>query len=248
VRLRDVTAELAQWRDMRGFHETIRHKMRTPLTSMITSLELLVRHVDRLSTEHLRELSTAALKGTKRLHSTIEDILVYLDASDSTKSGPRFELSHLQALATEIGSGLGIESVRVTCPQTLSTACIALSAQTMELALWEILENAYKFHPRNAPVVEIAVAHVRSGQVSVQVQDDGTSIPPEHLSRIWVPYYQGEKDFTGEVPGTGLGLPTVAALVWEVGGTCRAYNRQDGAGIVVELLLPVEEVGEQARE
>jgi hypothetical protein len=37
----------------------------------------------------------------------------------------------------------------------------------------------------------------------------------------------------------GLGLAMVATLVWGVGGTCRAYNRQDGQGIVVELVLPL---------
>jgi CheY-like chemotaxis protein/anti-sigma regulatory factor (Ser/Thr protein kinase) len=246
VRLRDVTAELTRQRDMRGFHETIRHKMRTPLMSMITGLELLVRHASKLSPEDVIELSTAALNGTRRLHSTIEDILAYLDVSGSTKPGPRFEISRLPSLAADIGSVLGIEPVRLTCPQALRTARVALSAQAVELALWEILENAHKFHPRRAPTVEIAVAYVRPGQISLQIQDDGMTISPEHLSQIWTPYYQGEKYFTGETPGMGLGLPSVAALVWEVGGTCRVYNREDATGIVVELLLPLEENGEQA--
>jgi K+-sensing histidine kinase KdpD len=56
---------------------------------------------------------------------------------------------------------------------------------------------------------------------------------------VWTPYYQGEKYFTGEAAGMGLGLSTVASLVWTVGGTCRLYNRNGGPGVVVELSIPV---------
>jgi K+-sensing histidine kinase KdpD len=57
---------------------------------------------------------------------------------------------------------------------------------------------------------------------------------------VWAPYFQAEKSFTGQVSGMGLGLPLVAALVWNVGGTSRLYNRIDRAGVVVELTLPLE--------
>ena len=40
------------------------------------------------------------------------------------------------------------------------------------------------------------------------------------------------------VSGMGLGLSMVATQVWSLGGTCRSYNRDDGPGIVVELVLP----------
>jgi nitrogen fixation/metabolism regulation signal transduction histidine kinase len=59
-----------------------------------------------------------------------------------------------------------------------------------------------------------------------------------------MPYYQGEKDFTGEAPGMGLGLSTVSAIVWGVGGACRITNREDGPGVIVELVVPEIEAGD----
>jgi len=41
------------------------------------------------------------------------------------------------------------------------------------------------------------------------------------------------------VKGIGLGLSLVSSLVWQVGGTCRAYNQEKWPGIVIELILPV---------
>jgi len=64
-------------------------------------------------------------------------------------------------------------------------------------------------------------------------------LSPEQLANMWIPYYQGEKYFTGEVDGMGLGLSMVGTLIWEVGGSCQAYNRTDSKGVVIELTLPL---------
>ena len=72
----------------------------------------------------------------------------------------------------------------------------------------------------------------------VRHADDGLTLSPEQLAHVWTPYYQAEKLFTGEVRGMGLGLAMVASLVWENGGSCRMFNRPNGPGVIVELLLP----------
>ena len=69
--------------------------------------------------------------------------------------------------------------------------------------------------------------------------DNGILLSPEQLNHVWQPYYQAEKNFTGERPGMGLGLPMVATLVWESGGRCRIRNRDEAPGVVVELELPL---------
>ncbi len=79
-----------------------------------------------------------------------------------------------------------------------------------------------------------------SDKIHIQIKDDGLTLSPKQLTKIWTPYYQAEKYFTGQVPGMGLGLSMVASLVWSLGGTCEAYNRERGPGIVVELGLPLE--------
>ena len=36
----------------------------------------------------------------------------------------------------------------------------------------------------------------------------------------------------------GLGLSTVSAIVWGVGGACRIMNREGGPGVIVEFVIP----------
>lgn len=52
------------------------------------------------------------------------------------------------------------------------------------------------------------------------------------------PFIQGGRFFTGEVPGTGFGLPTVATLAWQLGDDPHILNRHAAASITVALTLP----------
>jgi two-component system cell cycle response regulator len=244
VHLRDVTTELVLQRDMRSFHSMIYHKLRTPLGVMLTSLELLAEH--ELPADEVVQFSAMAFEGVTRLQRSIEDILGYLSVPGLAKSNERFSLSQLRSTVSEISSNLGLKSAKVSCVEDLNHSRILLSQRATELALWEILENARKFHPEQSPTVEILVSRASYKEVSVRIRDNGLTLSPEQLEQIWTPYYQGEKYFTGEAAGMGLGLPTVAALVWEAGGTCHIYNRDDGLGIVVELVLPLAENGGEA--
>jgi nitrogen fixation/metabolism regulation signal transduction histidine kinase len=72
----------------------------------------------------------------------------------------------------------------------------------------------------------------------LNIQDDGIHLSPDQLNRVWLPYYQGERYFTGEVQGMGLGLPVVASILWECGGDCYIANRSDAPGVVVHLSFP----------
>jgi K+-sensing histidine kinase KdpD len=119
---------------------------------------------------------------------------------------------------------------------------VAVSGRAMEMILGQLIENAQKFHPNHSPNLVIGIDQVPQG-IRLQICDDGLTLPDDHLSKIWTPYYQAEKYFTGQVKGVGLGLSMVAAIILGVGGACRAYNRADEtsdgeAGLVIELIIP----------
>ena len=118
---------------------------------------------------------------------------------------------------------------------------VLLPQRTIELVLWEVLENSKKFHPNQSPTIEITVSPINANQVSLRISDDGLHLSPEQLSQVLTPYYQGNKYFTGEVKGMGLGLSMTAMIIWGSGGLCHIYNRKDGPGVVVELILPLTE-------
>ena len=88
--------------------------------------------------------------------------------------------------------------------------------------------------------MEVTVGQNDDGYIRIRVVDNGQTLSTEQLTWAWLPYVQGEKDFTGELPGMGLGLPMVATLVWKAGGDLWLRNRPDGPGVIVELKIPLE--------
>jgi DNA-binding response OmpR family regulator len=239
VQLRDVTVQMSLQRDIRNFQSALSHKLRTPLTHITSGLELMVEEESPLSMVEIMHLSKASLEAAHRLQGEIEDILRYMNTSTMAQLETSCALSELQQIVSKISSELKLATVTISVLDEAANVHLKLSRQALECILWEILENAKKFHPRQSPTLEIKINQTNGHFINLKITDDGLTLAPEQLIQAWTPYYQGEKYFTGQTAGMGLGLSTVAVLVWGVGGTCRLYNHNSGPGVVVEVSIPV---------
>lgn len=241
VALKNVTEQMAAKHDVWKFQRAIHHKMRTPLIGMYTGVQFLHDYMAELPQKDVEELVQTALEHGDRLKNAIEDILRYVDSPTLARGGQPFALASLPELVGNMQKVLGLEHVSWSGFEEVAETTAVLSERPMELILYELLENAQKFHPEQQPTIEIQLKRLDANTVRLVVQDNGRVLTPEQLADVWSPYYQVEKNFTGEVVGMGLGLPTVASLMWSVGGRCRIFNRSDDAGMGVELVLPVVE-------
>ncbi len=135
---------------------------------------------------------------------------------------------------------LQIKNITYSMPSCIRPGHLSLADATFEAIFLEILDNAKKFHPQQDPLVNVTVAPVPSEAraIRVQIQDDGVWLSPEQIKWAMTPYVQGEKYFTGEARGLGLGLSLVNTLVMEAGGEVRLRNRADRPGVVLELDIP----------
>ena len=115
-----------------------------------------------------------------------------------------------------------------------------MTPDAVEIIIHELFENARKFHPKHEPQIEVSVGQTEPGFIQMRISDDGVCLSVEQLQWAWLPYFQGEKDFTGEIPGLGLGFPMVATLVWKSGGTINLRNRINGPGVIIDMRIPLE--------
>lgn len=248
VHLRDVTAQMVVKQDKWQFQAMVAHKFRTPLIPLVTGMDLLINYGEDFSIDEIKDIAGKAILGIQRLQSEIEDILTYLHASKRQLSAKTLNLDEIAAMVDQISTDLQIESVSITIdPELISSGLtLAIPANSMNIILREILENSKKFHPARQPIVTINLSKARySPSLVIRAADNGVMLSSEQLAQVWTPYYQGEKYFTGESTGMGLGLAMVASTVWNAGGKCRMYNQDPGPGVVVELIIPFETDEEQ---
>jgi two-component system OmpR family sensor kinase len=102
------------------------------------------------------------------------------------------------------------------------------------LALFNLLDNALKF-TRAGDTVEIR-AFDDGSWVVIEVADTGPGIPEDEMPRVWDELYRGRG--ARGVPGSGLGLALVRAIVERHGGHVAIRSRL-GQGTVVRVRLPV---------
>jgi K+-sensing histidine kinase KdpD len=241
--LRDVTTQVATQQDMRKFHTVVSHKLRTPLSGIVGVLDFLVNGSEEMSHHEVVELARAGMDSSMRLANEIDDILEYINAPTVVQFGESFVLATLPGSVRRIAAEIGIEHCEVDLPQELASVRLSLSEHAVESVLWEILENAKKFHPHQTPSMTVTV-QPRSQFISLEIADDGITLSPEQLTWAWLPYIQGEKYVTGESPGMGLGLALVASVVWSAGGEVGLRNRTNGSGVIVELTVPMRDDGD----
>lgn len=102
------------------------------------------------------------------------------------------------------------------------------------LAIHNLVDNALKYS-RDNDTVELR-AFEDNANVVVEVADTGTGIPESELSQIWDELYRGQG--ARGLPGSGLGLALVRAVVERHGGTVSVRSRE-GQGTVFTVRLPL---------
>jgi DNA-binding response OmpR family regulator len=241
IRLRDITESVVNQNAIWSFQGMVRHKLSTALSQVVGALRLLEDMEPGASAGAYGELLEIAIRGASQLQTELQAIFRYIDVPDLVGARlARCRLAELAPALSEIGASLEVPAIHIT--SDLSEADdgeqLALSRQGVELVLGELIANARKFHPQQSPTIHAALRRI-DATVSITLCDDGQKLSPEQLAKAWLPYYQGERYFTGQLAGMGLGLPMVAALIWRIGGACRIYNREPGPGVGVELIVPL---------
>jgi len=243
VRLRDISASVVNQHAVWSFQSLIRHKLSTSLSQLIGGLRLIER-LDLMPAEGtLADILRIALNGANGLQADVDGIFQYIDAPALIGSVQAdCPLVDLPAIIAEVDANLTITTylMQDSPVRVPSNDDLAISRYGLQLIMGELIENARKFHPTQNPAIEIATMRDNDALL-LHVRDDGLSLAPDQLAQVWLPYYQGERNFTGQVPGIGLGLPMVASMLWQIGGSCRLSNREPGPGVDVEIRIPFAE-------
>lgn len=237
LRLRDVSERMGVQRGQRSFQMMMSHKLLTPLNGVLGPLEILAQCEDMEAKEQT-ELTTMVHDSARRLVGAVEDVVRFTESSIRPAQGEEFALTGLSDLVVRVAASLELPPVTVSVADETHAALLGCAPEVLEWVLFELFENAKKFHPHGMPKVHVTTSLTGTNRVSLTVGDDGRTLSPEQLTLAGTPYFQGEHSFTGEVAGMGLGLASVFTLVWQVGGSCYMANQPVGPGVCVELQWP----------
>lgn len=227
---RKVQAEAAD--DRRRFLRRLDHELKNPLTAVrvglanvaadrspeaMQSVEAQVQRVSRLTAD-LRKLAELETRPIERAPVDVGELLQQVE-----------ELARERAEAGDRRFNLLMPKAPWPLPQLSGDRDLLL------LVIHNLVDNAFKF---TFPSDTIEVRAFEDGAaVVIEVADTGPGIPEAELPHVWEELYRGER--ARAVPGSGLGLALVRAIIERHGGTVTARSRV-AQGTVFTLRLPIK--------
>jgi signal transduction histidine kinase len=197
------------------------HEVRTPLTSIIGYAKTLRRPEFGADSSTREEFLEAIERQGDRLHRLVGNLLATSHIEDDQRRLTPTPLSVAEVVQEVVASlGPRADRVRVRVPQDLPL--VVTDRQRLELILANLLDNALKFSPDDAPC-EFG-ARREGDRVELCVTDHGIGVEPEHLDLIFDRFYQVDSSITRRYGGVGLGLHLVRELVHSLGGTVRVES------------------------
>jgi signal transduction histidine kinase len=206
----------------------ITHEIRNPLASLGLYVELLGDEL-RADDDEARRLVASIGNEIDRLSEITETYLRFVRLPR-----PKLEREDLGAIATAVmefaraelsKSGIALElSVAAGLPE------VGADENQIRQALLNLVRNAREAMPSGG-TLRVEVAAGAPGQVRLAITDTGPGIAPEHLGKIFDPF------FSTKEKGTGLGLALVQQIVAEHGGRIEVAS-PPGGGTQFTIGLP----------
>lgn len=219
-----------------NFIATVSHEMKTPISSILMSLQLLGdSRLGSLNEEQTQLLGNIKESSNRLLNITSELLNLTQVESGKLTLKPKIvkpvELIEYAIKATQVLAERFHCFVEVEYPEKI--AKLFVDNEKIAWVITNLLSNAIHHSPENSRIIIGATQHQK--QVDIYVQDFGRGIDPRYHKSIFDRYFRvpGTK-----VQGSGLGLAISKDFVEAHGGTI-SIESEIGKGCRFTVSLPV---------
>ncbi len=221
---------------------SISHDLRTPLATILGAVTSLRSLGAKMPKESEKELLSAIEEETRRMSRFVANLL------DMT----RLESLNLEIKRDWVDFGDVVRAAaaraRAAWPERVTNLDIPADlplvqgdSGLLEQVVFNLLDNANKYSGSGSPT-EVVLTR-RSGEMVLEVTDDGQGIPVSDLERVFDKFHRVKQD-DGRSPGVGLGLAICRGIVTALGGSITATSPVDkGRGTRITVRLPVPQPG-----
>jgi signal transduction histidine kinase len=210
------------------------HEMRTPLTAIQGSSEIMTRYSLPDAKRHeLSEMINSESKRLARMIQTFLDVERLADGQMELKREP-FPVSAVVETCLKRVEPIAERKKTQVFLDGAVEGTIVGDRELMEYALYNLLTNAVKYSPAETEVHVTAELH--GGELRLAVRDQGIGMDAKELKSIFTKFYRTKRaEASGEV-GTGIGLSIVEQIVSHHGGRMEVTS-EPGKGSCFTMIL-----------
>ncbi|MFP4122166.1 ATP-binding protein [Coleofasciculus sp.] len=218
------------------------HEFRTPLTTILSSAQMLEYYSHKLTEEkkiiHLHRVQRA----TNQMIDMLNDMLVLgkaeagkVEFNPTSLDLPSLCGELIEELQQGIGKGHHIEfTCEYNTPKTPNSIATCLDEKLVRHIIGNLLSNAIKYSPEES-TVRLSLLYSQKNAIFT-IQDQGIGIPETDQQRLFETFHRAAN--VGNIEGTGLGLAIVKNSVDAHGGTI-TLSSEVNVGTTFTVTLPL---------
>lgn len=214
----------------------VSHDLRSPLTSVVVSLNLIKEGALGEITPRVDQSLSQSERNLERLIGLINDLLDY-EKMEAGKLELTLAPTVVAALFDHAIDSLDVlareKHIEIECEPTASI--LTCDGARLTQVLVNLCSNAIKYSPKNSVITLSAIPAQNS--LEFRVKDQGRGIPAEFLDKLFSKYAQTALSDSARGYGTGLGLAICKAYVEAHGGTI-GVESEEGKGSTFWFRIP----------
>lgn len=218
----------------RQFTADASHELKTPLASVLGTLEVLVRKPRNPA--HYAERIDFCIDELRRMSGMVEQLL-FLARYDSASFVPEVTVFDVRQTVLNVLKRVDEQTKEKELQMILENdgnTMVRADASMLEIMIGNVVSNAVKFSGKGEPVT-IAIER-KNASVVCSVKDTGPGIPAEKVDRIFERFYRVDESRNAQISGAGLGLAIVKKLADLQQITVRLSSRRNkGTTVVLEI-------------
>ncbi|MCL1466682.1 PAS domain-containing sensor histidine kinase [Argonema galeatum] len=217
------------------FLSMVCHDLRTFLTIIITTSDLLKLHGNKFTAKDRRQYFEKITVTVKSMNELLEGFLAISKAECGKKTTriPPFELkSFCQAIWQDVQT-ITKTTHRLAFISTCQNVTLVSEKTLLRQILMNLLLNAVKYSPQDSTIY--FDLSCQKNQISFRIKDEGVGIPQEDREHLFEVFHRASNVLN--FSGTGLGMAIVKRGVELYGGTILVES-EVGCGTTFTVILP----------
>ena len=222
------------------FINIVSHQLRSPLTNLKWSIEILMSgelgEVQKKQLEYFKILT----ENTKRMTELVSDLLVVSRIEQGRLLFQKSEFSLVELAKETIDRYrpyAAASNIEIKLEAEPSLPKITADSSQLRLIIENLTDNAIRY-TKGGGEIKIKIKE-REGELSFAIADNGVGIPAKDQKHLFQKFFRSANALRHQTEGSGLGLYIAKSIIEKSGGKM-GFSSQEGKGSTFWFILPIK--------
>ena len=221
------------------FISIVSHQLRTPLTGIKWTLNLIMREEEKLNNCHAQELKEID-ENNERMIKLVNDLLDVskVEEKDISLALEKVNIEELfQKIIEDYTPMAKAKNVEIELETKTDSSPVLIDKQGIEIVVRNLIDNAIKYI-KNKGEVKIRLIN-KNKSLRCEIEDNGVGIPKNDHKNIFQKFFRSINIMKHETVGTGLGLFIAKSIIKKSKGKI-GFHSEENKGTTFWFEIPTK--------